>query len=205
MTRPLPPRTLPRPRSMTRLPLVTLIALATLVPCASADAQQRIIPFVGGGVASGTGDLRRDTNNGWLVYGGLDVPLGLTPGLSFGVTGSFAHIPYAGGFSEATNMSALFGEVGYTIGAASSSVIKPYVRAGAGMQLRKYDPGTTAYRERSNGGVAVSAGGGLQLLVGAASVFAGAHFVTDADAGFVAFHAGLAFPGRARTTRGSSR
>jgi hypothetical protein len=85
------------------------------------------------------------------------------------------------------------GEVGYTFWAASPRVVKPYVRAGAGVQLRKYDPGTTAYREQSDGGLAFSAGGGLQYLVSSVSIFAGAHFVSDANAGLLAFHAASRF------------
>jgi hypothetical protein len=74
--------------------------------------------------------------------------------------------------------------------------VKPYVRAGAGVQVRKYDPGTTGYRKQSDGGLAFSAGAGLQFLVSSTALFVGAHFVSDADAGLLAFHGGIAFPGR---------
>lgn len=171
-----------------------LVALAT--PYGSADAQRRVVPFLGGGLAAGTGDLGDDTDNGWLVFGGLDFPLGLNPGLSFGVTASYARVPYKGAFNEATDIPSVFGELGYVIGATSSSIVKPYVRAGAGLQVRRYDPGSTGFRERSEGRFAFSGGAGLQFLVSATSLFAGAHFVSDGDAGVLAFHGGVGFPGR---------
>lgn len=186
---------------MKRVLFSVLTVLVSVIPFADAGAQRRIVPFVGGGLAAGTGDLSENTDNGWLVFGGLDFPLGLNPGLSFGVTGSYTRVPYKGAFDEGTNIPAFFGELGYVIGVNSSSIVKPYLRAGAGVQLRKYDPGTTGFREQSDGGLAFTAGGGLQFLVSAASVFAGAHFVGDADAGFLAFHGGVAFPGRAPAKR----
>lgn len=186
---------------MKRVLLAALTVLVAAIPLDDANAQRRIVPFAGGGLASGTGDLGENTDGGWLVFGGIDFPLGLNPGLSFGVTASYARVPYDGDFDEATTIPALFGELGYVIGAASSSIVKPYLRAGAGVQLRKYDPGTTGFREQSNGGLAFSGGGGLQFLVSAASVFVGAHFVGDGDAGFMAFHGGVAFPGRAPAAR----
>lgn len=181
------------------------VLVAMAMPFGDAGAQRRIVPFFGGGLATGTGDLSENTGNGWLAFAGVDFPLGLNPGLSFGVTASYTRVPYEGSFDEATTIPALFGELGYVIGAGSSSIVKPYVRAGAGVQLRKYDPGTTGFREQSDGGLAFSAGGGLQFLVSAASVFVGAHFVSDADAGFLAFHGGVAFPGRASAARRVSR
>lgn len=173
-----------------------MITVAIATPHGTAAAQRRFVPFVGGGLATGTGDLSQGSDNGWLAFAGVDMPLGLTPGLTFGLTGSYAHLPYQGTFNEATNVPAVFGELGYVIAAKSSSIVKPYVRAGAGVQVRKYDPGTTGYRKQSDGGLAFSAGGGLQFLVSSTALFVGAHFVGDADAGLLAFHGGIAFPGR---------
>jgi len=177
------------------------VLVAVAMPFGDAGAQRRVVPFLGGGLAAGTGNLGEDTDNGWLAFAGVDFPLSLDPGLSFGVTASYAHVPYKGTFNEATNVPAFFGELGYVIAASSSSIVKPYLRAGAGVQLRKYDPGTTGFREQSDGGLAFSGGGGLQFLVSAASVFVGAHFVGDADGGLLAFHGGVAFPGRAGAAR----
>jgi hypothetical protein len=174
---------------------VVMVAVGT--PYAHADAQRRIVPFVGVGLATGTGDLSQGTDNGWSAFAGIDLPLGLTPGLTLGLTGSYAHVPYQGSFDEATNIPALFGELGYVIGAKSSRIVKPYVRAGAGVQVRRYDPGTTGYQKQSDGGLAFSMGGGVQFLVSSTALFVGARLVGDGDAGFVAFHGGVAFPGRA--------
>lgn len=169
-------------------------AIAVTVVVGDAHAQRRITPFVGAGLATGTGDLGENTESGWLAFAGVDLPIGVGPGLTFGVTASYARVPYKGGFDEYTGVPAFFGELGYVLGARSSRIVKPYLRAGAGVQLRKYDPGTTGYREQSDGGLAFSAGGGLQFSLSPASVFVGARFVSDADAGVLGLHAGVAFP-----------
>ena len=177
------------------LAALTLLGAVTLPVCNLA-AQRRVVPFVGGGAAIGTGDLSDDTETGWLGYVGLDVPLSLTPGLSVGVTASYAHIAYKGSFNEATNIPGLFGEVGYIIAERSSFPIKPFLRGGVGVEVHKYDPGSTAFREESETGMSFSGGGGLQFLVASTAIFAGAQFVTNGDAGYIALHGGIAFPGK---------
>lgn len=178
------------------LAALTLLGAVTL-PVSDIAAQRRIVPFVGGGIATGNGDLSDDTETGWVGFVGLDVPLSLTPGLSVGVTASYAHIPYKGSFDEATNIPGVFGEVGYVIAQRSSFPVKPFLRGGVGVQVHKYDPGSTAFRETSETGMAVSGGGGLQFLVASTAIFAGAQYVSNGDAGFLAIHGGLAFPGKA--------
>jgi hypothetical protein len=180
---------------MNRILLAALsAAVAMTLSARDAAAQRRITPFVGGGLATGTGDLGENTDSGWLAFAGIDLPLGVGPGLTFGLTASYARVPYKGGFDEFTGVPALFGELGYVIGAESSRIVKPYLRAGAGVQLRKYDPGTTGFREQSDGGLAFSAGGGLQFSLAPASLFLGARFVSDADGGVLGFNGGVAFP-----------
>jgi opacity protein-like surface antigen len=180
---------------MKRILLAAVSAVVAIgVTSGAANAQRRITPFFGGGLATGTGDLGTDTKSGWVAFGGFDVPLGLDPGLTVGLTASYARVPYSGGFDEFTGVPALFGELGYVVGARSPRMIKPYLRAGAGVQLRRYDPGSTGYRAQSDGGLAFSAGGGLQFHFSPATLFVGAHYVADSDAGLLAFHGGLAFP-----------
>jgi hypothetical protein len=182
-------------RVMQRILLPTLGAMIAIgVVSGAASAQRRITPFFGGGLATGTGDLSETTESGWVACAGIDMPLGLDPGLTIGLTASYARVPYSGGFDEFTGLPAVFGELGYVIGARSPRLIKPYLRAGAGVQLRRYDPGSTGYRAQSDGGLAFSAGGGLQFHFSPATLFVGAHYVADADAGLLAFHGGLAFP-----------
>jgi hypothetical protein len=180
------------------LAALTLLGAVTL-PVSDLAAQRRVVPFFGGGMATGNGDLSDDTDTGWLGYVGLDVPLSLTPGLSVGVTASYAHIPYAGQFSEAMNIPGLFGEVGYVIAERSSFPVKPFVRGGVGVEIHKYDPGSTSYRESSETGMSFSGGGGLQFLVASTAIFAGAQYVSNGDAGYLAIHGGLAFPGKAHS------
>ena len=181
-----------------------MVVMATAVVVEEAHAQRRVVPFAGGGLAKGMGDLADNTDNGWLAYAGIDIPLpALNPGLSIGVTGSYSRIPYApvagaGEFDEASTITAIVGEVGYTIGAASSSIVKPYLRAGLGAQFRKYDPGTTGYKEQTEAGLALSGGAGVQFLVSSFAFIVGAHVVTDMDAGVLGVHAGIAWPGARR-------
>jgi hypothetical protein len=172
-----------------------IVGIALTAAAHDAAAQRRIVPFAGAGLAKGMGDLSDNTGNGWVVYGGVDLPIGSSPALTLGVTASYAHVPYDGSFDEATNIPGVFAELGYTFLASSPSKFKPYVRAGGGAMVHKYDPGSTAFRETSEGKLAFSGGAGLQMLVSSVAIFAGAHIVTDADAGYLAIHGGLAFPG----------
>jgi opacity protein-like surface antigen len=168
------------------------LALAGTSLCRSVEAQQRATPFLGGGMASGTGDLSNDTSNGWLVFLGVDFAFLATPGLSIGVVGSYTHIPYRGGFDEAMNIGGIFGEVGYVIAAASPGMFKPYVRGGPGLLVSQYEPGRINARETSETRFGFAAGAGLNIVMQPAAFFLGAHFVTDANAGFLAFHGGVA-------------
>lgn len=189
---------------MKRFSLAALaLACAVTLPVSELTAQRRVVPFFGGGIATGNGDLGDDTDAGWLGFVGLDVPLSLTPGLSVGVTGSYVHIPYKGSFDEAMNIPGLFGEVGYVIAQQSSFPIKPFLRGGVGVEVHRYDPGSTAFREQSDTRVAFGGGGGLEFLVGSTAIFAGAQYVTNGDAGYLAIHGGLALPGKARSGRRS--
>jgi len=173
-------------------------ALATALAVGDAAAQRRVTPFLGGGLAAGTGDLGDNTESGWIAFGGVDFPVGSNPGLSFGLTASYARVPYKGGFDESMGVPAFFGELSYILGASSARTIQPYLRAGTGVQLRKYDPGTTGYRKQSDGGLAFSAAGGLRFLFEPAAVFVGARFVGDSDAGVLGFHGGVALPASTR-------
>jgi hypothetical protein len=174
-----------------------LLVLAFLVPSGALRAQSSgVVPFVGGGLAMGTGRLSKDTNNGWLAFGGVDVPLDAWPGLGLGVMGSFASIPYAsGGFDEATQVTTVSAELSYVIGSESTGTVKPYVRAGAGVQVHRYDPGTTLYSAKQDTRAAVTGGAGLRFdLSSSANALVGAHFQSGEDGGFLGIHAGVAFP-----------
>ena len=186
------------------LAALTLLGAVTL-PVSDLAAQRRVVPYFGGGIATGNGDLSDDTDTGWLGYVGLDIPLSLTPGLSVGVTASYAHIPYKGSFNEATNIPGLFGEVGYVIAQRSSFPIKPFLRGGVGVEVHKYDPGSTAFREESETGMSFTGGGGLQLQVASTAIFAGAQYVSNGDAGYLALHGGIAFPGKAHNANRALR
>jgi hypothetical protein len=175
-------------------PLPALVLLLTGAMSSAAAGQQRIIPFLGGGLAAGVGDLSRDTGNGWLVFAGADVLIARMPGLSAGLSASYTHIPYQGTFGEATNIAGLLGEVAYVSGAASPRTVKPYLRGGLGVLRHEYDGGSTGYRSKAITRLALSAGGGVTYAMAPVTLLAGIHYTTGADAGFLAFHGGVAYP-----------
>jgi hypothetical protein len=174
------------------LPVVSLL-LAAALPSTDVSAQQ-IVPFVGGGVALGMGDVLDDSDTGWLVLGGFDVPLPIvTEGFGVGVSASYASVPYQGGFSESLEITSITGEVSYLIGAATSRV-RPYVRGGGGVQINKYDPGDIDTNSVTNTRAAFTAGAGVRISMGGADAMIGGRLTTGEDGGFLGLHAGLAVP-----------
>lgn len=155
---------------------------------------QHIIPFIGGGLAAGTGDLGEDTGNGWFVVGGVDIPIAaVDPGFAVGVTASYSRIPYEGGFSEATQVTAISGELSYLIG-DPANLLRPYLRAGGGLQVHRYDPGSIAANPVTDTRAGFTAGAGVNISTGGADVVLGSRFTTGSGGGFVGFHAGIALP-----------
>jgi hypothetical protein len=175
---------------------VASLFLVVAAPASDLAAQRRIVPFLGGGLASGVGDLSDGTDMGYLIFGGLDWAIASKPGLAIGVTASYTHIPYASDYNDATNIPALFGEIGYLFGATSPSKVKPYVRAGLGFLQHNYDSGDLNLEEDSETQAAFSAGAGLNFIMRAVSLFAGAHLINGFDdTSFIAFYGGVGFSG----------
>ena len=106
--------------------LAALVVAAAGVPLAPVGAQNLVF-FVGGGPAFGMQDLNNGTDTGWIGFAGADFLIKSVPGLSVGPTASYTHIPYSG-VDAATNIPALFGELGYLVDATSPSPFKPYIR-----------------------------------------------------------------------------
>jgi hypothetical protein len=175
--------------------LLVAVSLLVLAPVRASDlAAQQLVPFVGGGLVMGTGDLGQGTNNGWMMLGGVDVPLAaVAPGLGVGVTATYSRIPYGGGFSEATQVTAIAGELSYVVGAAGQ-LVRPYLRGGGGLHVHRYDPGSIDTNPITDTRAGFTAGAGLNLMVSLVDAMLGARFSSGTDAGFVGFHAGLAFP-----------
>jgi hypothetical protein len=174
------------------LPFVSLLFAAAL-PCTALSAQQ-IVPFVGGGVAIGMGDVGEDTDPGLLVVGGFDVPLPVVAdGFGFGVTGAFANIPYKGTFSEKLQVTSVTAEISYLIGAATSS-LRPYLRGGAGVQVNRYDPGDLDTQSSTNARLGFSGGAGLSFALGAANAIVGGRIAMSDEGGFVGGHVGVSIP-----------
>lgn len=174
-----------------------LVAASLLVAAAtpSADlAAQQVVPFLGGGLAIGTGDLGSDTNNGWLVIGGVDVPLpSIAPGFAVGATAIYSRIPYAGQFSEATQVTSISGELSYLIGDAVR-MVRPFVRGGGGVQIHRYEPGNINTNATTDAVAAFSAGAGINIAAGPGDVVLGARFASGLDAGFLGLHGGFSIP-----------
>ena len=174
------------------LPFVSLL-FAAAVPCTTLSAQQ-IVPFLGGGVAIGMGDVGEDTDPGLLLLGGFDVPLPVvTDGFGVGVAAAFASIPYKGNFSEKLQVTSVTAEISYLIGEATSSV-RPYLRGGAGVQINRYDPGDIDTRSVTNSRLGFSAGAGISFSLGAANALVGGRLAMAEDGGFVGGHVGVSIP-----------
>jgi|EndophyteCoNSPM_1038545.scaffolds.fasta_scaffold07993_1 opacity protein-like surface antigen len=172
------------------------LVVAAALPLAPIGAQA-VSFHIGGGGAFGTGDLADGTDTGWIGFAGLDYPIMSMPGFAVGATASYTHIPYSG-VDAATNIPAVFGEVGYLIGAASPSRIKPYVRAGVGVMQHRYSAdggyGSDGDSETKLGG---AVGAGLNFVMTSVTPFIGAHFITGgSDTSFIVAYVGLSFGGR---------
>jgi hypothetical protein len=174
------------------LPVVSLF-LAAALPGVDLSAQQ-IVPFAGGGVALGMGDVGDDSDTGWLVLGGFDVPLPVvTEGFGIGVAAQYANVPYQGTFSESLQVTSITGEISYLIGAATS-MVRPYVRGGGGVQIHKYDPGDIDTSSLTSTRAGFTAGAGVRIAMGAADALVGGRLTTGSDGGFLGVHVGVAVP-----------
>lgn len=182
----------------------TLHSLAALVVAAAVAVPvqaraQAINFFLGGGGAFGMSDLKDGTDTGWLGFAGLDYPIMSVPGLAVGATASYTHIPYSD-VDAATNIPALFGELSYLIGVATTSPIKPYIRGGVGVMQHRYDPGG-GYNEDSESEtkVGVAGGAGLTWMMGSVSPFVGAHIISaGSSTTFATVYVGLSFGGSSK-------
>jgi hypothetical protein len=169
------------------------LGLAAVAVLGSDLSAQRITPYVGGGAAFGTGELAQDTEVGWLMFGGLDVPTPVS-GLTVGPAVSHARIPYGGGFSEYEGVTAVLGEVGYGIGGGMPGGIQPFVRAGLGLLINRYDPGSIDTRATTRSGAGVSMGAGLRIPLGGVSALLSGRFTGDIDRGYLSIQAGISLP-----------
>jgi hypothetical protein len=167
------------------------LALAAVAALGSELEAQPAIPYVGGGAAFGTGELAQDSDLGWLVFGGLDLPMG-RPGLTVGPAVSYARIPYGGGFSEFEGVTAVLGEVGYGLGGGLPAGVQPFVRAGLGLVINRYDPGSIDTRATTRSGPGASVGAGLRIPVGGVAALLSGRYTGDLDRGYLSIQAAVA-------------
>ena len=175
--------------------LAALVVAAAAVPLAPVGAQNMVF-FLGGGQAFGMQDLNDGTDTGWIGFAGADFLIKSVPGLSVGPTASYTHIPYSG-VDAATNIPALFGELGYLVGATSPSPFKPYIRGGVGVMSHRFDVGG-GYNGSSTSEtkVGVSGGAGINWIMPSVSPFIGAHVISAGKStSFFTVYIGLAFGG----------
>jgi opacity protein-like surface antigen len=186
---------------MKRLMLsLAVLVIAAVVPV-STLAGQNLSFHLGGGLAMGSGDLNEDTDTGWTGFAGADYAIMSMPGLSVGVTASYAHIPYQGDGEDATNIPAVFAQLGYAFGATSASRIVPWVRAGVGMMQHKYDPGNTGDDESSESSVGFAANAGLSYRMQSISPFIGVGYATaGSETAYMSAYVGLRIAGGPRTS-----
>jgi hypothetical protein len=178
---------------MIRPPLLLALLLTGLIPAGPAAAQH-LVPFVAGGVAVGGGDLSKDSNNGWSVVGGVDVDMpAILSGLALGFTGSHARIGFSGGFGEEMAVTTFAAELAYLTGPILTG-IRPYVRAGGGLQIHRYDPGIIDTSPVTDTRPALVAGVGVRIAIGPADAMLGGRISTGSDAGVGTLHGGLAVP-----------
>jgi hypothetical protein len=170
------------------------IALAVVLPGFPVHGQE-IIPFAGGGIALGTGDLSTDTDQGWFALGGIDIPLPtlLAREASLRAGISHARIPFDNEFGDEMAVTSVSGELSYHFG-RPNRLVQPYLRGGASLNVHEYDPGDLGGAKTTDARAGVVAGAGMNIMFGPTDLVLGAHFTSGTDAGYVGFHGGLALP-----------
>jgi hypothetical protein len=178
-----------RPRDVLAAALISLLSIPSAL-----NAQNAILPFLGGGLAKGVGELGSDTGSGWTVVGGFDVSLDeVTPGFGVGLAGTFAQIPYSGPFDESTQVTAVSLEAIYAFGDATGTV-RPFVRGGGGLHVRRYDPGDILDNPNTVVRPGLSAAAGVMVPAGSVDFMVGARVTSAPDGGFVAIIGGISVP-----------
>ncbi len=159
------------------------------------DTRPQLVPFFGAGVAVGTGDLSVLTDPGWMAFGGFDVPLG-DAGISLGVTASHARVGYEGGFDEESQTTMVTADLGYAYTGLAPRRVTPFVRAGLGLRVERYEPGRLAATSSSETGLGGTASAGVAVTAGPTALVLGAHFSSGRNAGHWGAHGGIAVPVR---------
>ena len=177
-------------RSLNAIPTLLLLVL---LPGAGLLAQERVIPFLGGGLALGTGDLADDTDAGWMIFGGVDVPVG-AEGFSLGLAATFSEVPHRGRFDEKNQVATVTADVGWSPQNLVGGGVAPYLRVGAGIRVDRFDPGELAGPGTSESGFGGNLGGGVAIPLGRGRALVGAHLITGRNAGVWGVHAGFAVP-----------
>jgi len=180
-------------RSLNAVPALLLLALLPPAGLLAQDAQVRTTPFAGAGLAMGTADLAADTNAGWMIFGGMNVPVGYE-GFSVGLTAAFSEVPYEGGFNEKNQVTTVTADVGWSFLNLMGGGVTPYVRGGAGIRVDRYEPGTLGGPGTSETGFGGSLGAGVSVPLGPGTGLLGAHLITGRNAGIWGLHAGIGVP-----------
>lgn len=173
------------------LPVVTLVVAAVVLP-ASGGAQ--MVPYVGAGISTGTGDFGDYTDNGWTVFAGVVIPIASYPGLGLNLNAAYSRFKHKGG-DDATNVPQAMVGLDYVMNAAGPGMVKPYIGAGLGVVQHRYDPGGSGYSSESETKFAAGGGAGLNFVMQSVTPFVGAYYTYAEDTSFMTFYAGLGFSG----------
>ena len=173
------------------LPVVALVVAAAVLP-ASAGAQ--MVPYVGGGISTGTGDFGDYTDNGWTVFAGVVIPIASYPGLGLNLSAAYSRFNHKEG-EGATNVPQAMVGLEYLMNAAGPGMVKPFVGAAVGALQHRYDPGGTGYSSESETKFAAGAGAGLNFVMQSFTPFVGAYYTYAEDTSFMTFYAGVGFSG----------
>ncbi|TVR52534.1 MAG: hypothetical protein EA421_13745 [Gemmatimonadales bacterium] len=115
-------------------------------------------------------------------------------GFSLGLTATFSEVPYQGGFDEKNQVTTVTADVGWSFLNLMGGGVTPYLRAGAGIRVDRYEPGALAGPGTSESGLGGSLGGGVAIPLGRSRALLGAHLITGRNAGVWGVHAGFGIP-----------
>lgn len=171
--------------------LSRVFAVALLVAVSAPSAQAQMQPYFGGGILSPSGEFADYAKAGWMVFGGVQRPLGQAAVI--GLTASYGHAPHEGDFNTATNIPGITLDIGRAFGTGR---FMPYVRGGVGFIQHRFDAGDTGGENDSETKFAFGAGGGVTTAVGSNTMFAGVHYTGAEDTNFLSIYVGFGLGGR---------
>ncbi|MDH3298507.1 MAG: porin family protein [Gemmatimonadota bacterium] len=163
--------------------LLTSLATVSIVLSVPRAVQSQSVIIQAGG-AFPTSEFGDAFDTGWMVAGGLRLPIG-PGGFWFGIEGSYGQNGTAVEGVDA-NPAGAMARLGFNVPVPGG--IQPYVFGGAGLLATKFSAGSFSDTESKFG---FQLGGGLNLGSGVIGPFVEARFESSEDIDFFAAHFGL--------------